>query len=86
MLTIGSEHAGAGSIYQKTGLRSCHDSSDKHRHSDTETPTLVQTGSRISLNRYIQLTETWILMTFMNGHLRKLIKRDELSIQRPLRN
>lgn len=54
---IGSEHAGLAAYIKKPVYGPATIQATNTDISDTETPTLVQTGSRISLNRYIQLTE-----------------------------
>ena len=54
---IGSEHAGLAAYIKKTVYGPATILATNTAISETETPTLVQTGSRISLNRYIQLTE-----------------------------
>ena len=54
---IGSEHAGLAAYIKKPVYGPATILATNTAISETGTPTLVQTGSRISLNRYIQLTE-----------------------------
>ncbi|MCK4725722.1 MAG: hypothetical protein KAT29_07965, partial [Anaerolineales bacterium] len=54
---IGAVHAGLAAYIKKPVYGPATIQATKTDISETDTPTLVQTGSRISLNRYIQLTE-----------------------------
>jgi hypothetical protein len=54
---INAQHAGLAAYIKKPVYGPATIQATNTDISDTETPTLVQTGSRISLNHYIQLTE-----------------------------